>query len=191
MESSFPVYYDAYSKEEEDITPYNKPRWILVINSTKEDELNRLCPKPWRYQKPTEVDTVPKWGQFSLSYPGGGFVADLGYEKTTALGIIQTLENHGWLDLQSRPMILEFYAFNPSTNILVDATYFYEIQPSGFKAPFERIQIIFLYSKETGAHQFYLVCVVIFIIFVLLYVARICYNVYKHKFRFLGHSGIG
>ena len=155
MKASFPVCYDAYSKEEEDITPYNKPGWIPDINSTKEDELIRLCPKPWRYQKPTEDDTVSQWGQFSL-YPGGGFVADLGYEKITVLGIIQTLQNRGWLDLQSRPMILEFYAFNPSTNTLVDATYFYEIKPSGFKAPFERIQIIFLYSKEMAHTNFIL-----------------------------------
>ena len=79
------------------------------MNSTKEDVLNRLCPKPWRYQKPIETDTVPKWGQFSL-YPGGGFVADLGYEKESGLGVLEMLQRHRWLDRSSslRPGLRAF-----------------------------------------------------------------------------------
>ena len=183
MKAIFPVCYDPYSKEDEDTTPYNKPGWILVENSTKKEELNRLCPKPWRYQRPAETDTVSKWGQFAL-YPGGGFMADLGYDKKIGISVIESLENHGWLDLQSRSVILEFSAFSPPTNLLVVATYFYEIQPTGFKAPFERIKIISMYSKESGSHQFYLICILLFMVFVLLYMGRICNTVYKQRLRF-------
>ena len=101
-------------------------------------------------------------------------MADLGYEKEVGLGILETLQRHKWLDRQSRPVISEFSAFNPPTNLLVIATYFYEIQPSGFKAAFERIAAISVYSKETGSHQFYLICILLFILFVLLYLGRIC-----------------
>ena len=183
MRTTFPTCYYAYSKENEDRTPYHKPGWIAVENTTKEEVLNRLCPKPWRYQNPAKTDTVPKWGQFAL-YPGGGFVADLGYEKKISLDIIESLQRHEWLDLQSRPVILEFSAFNPSTNLLTIATYFYEIKPSGFKAPFERIKTISVYSKETGSHQFYLICILILIIFVVLYMGRVCYTVYIQRSRF-------
>ena len=183
MKTTFPTCNYAYAKENEDNTPYNKPGWVAVENFTKNDELNRLCPKPWRYQEPAETDTVPKWGQFSL-YPGGGFVADLGYEKKIGLDIIETLQKHGWLDLQTRPVILEFSAFNPPTNLMVVSTYFYEILPSGFKAPFERIKTISVYSKETGSHQFYLICILLFILLVLLYMGRICYSIYKQGRQF-------
>lgn len=183
MKTTFPICYYAYSKENEDITPYNQPGWISVKNSTRKDELNILCPKPWRYQKPVKTDTVPKWGQFSL-YPGGGFVADLGYDNEISLGIIETLQRNRWLDLQSRNVILEFSAFNIPTNLLVVATYFYEIQPSGLKAPFQRIKTISVYAKENGSHQFYLICVLLFIIFVLLFLVRICYTIHKQRLRF-------
>ena len=121
---------------------------------------------------------VPKWGQFSL-YPGGGYVADLGYEKNETLEVMKTLHRHGWLDRQSRSLILEFSTFNPSTNLLVVANYFYELQPSGLKALFERIETISLYSKEKGLHQFHILCFTFFNVFVLLYMGRVCYNIYK------------
>ena len=180
MKTTFRLCHHAYSKKNEDVTPY---RQIPSDNSTKKDELNRFCPKPWRYQTPAETDTVPKWGQFHL-YPGGGFVADLGYEINISLGIMEMLQKHGWLDLQSRAVIFEFSAFNPPSNLLVVATYFYEIHPSRFKAPFERIKTISLPSKETSAYRFYLLCVLIFLILVLLYVARICYTVCHQRLRF-------
>ena len=59
------------------------------------------------------------------------------------------------------------------------ATYFYEIQSSSFSAPLEKIDIISVYSKGTGSHQFYRVCILLLIIFVLLYVGRICHRVYQ------------
>ena len=172
-----------YSDKNEDTTPFHKPGWIPFDNSTKKDQLFRLCPKPWRYEKPGQTDAVPKWGQFSV-YPGGGFIADLGYDIKTALVILETLQRHNWLDRQSRSVILEFAAFNPSTNFIVVATYFYEIQSSSYRALLEKINIISVYSKETGSHQFYLFCVLLLIIFVVLYVGRICYRVYQLRSRF-------
>jgi len=178
MKPAFPICYDVYSDKNEDTTPFHKPGWIRFDNFTKKDELFRLCPKPWRYEKPEQTDVAPRWGQFSL-YPGGGFIADLGYDMKTALAILKTLQRQNWLDRQSRSVILEFAAFNPSTNFLVVATYFYEIQSSSYSAPLEKINVISVYSKETGSHQFYLVCILLLIIFVLLYVGKICYRVYQ------------
>ena len=183
MKSAFPVCYDVYSDKNEDTTSFYKPGWIPLNHSTKKDELFQLCPKPWRYEKPGQGDAIPKWGQFSL-YPGGGFIADLDYDIKTALVTLKTLQRHNWLDRQSRSVILEFAAFNPSTNFIVVATYFYEIQSSSLSAPLEKINIISVYSKETGSHQFYLVCILLFIIFVLLYVGRICYRCYRLRLRF-------
>ena len=117
-------------------------------------------------------------------YPEGGFIADLGYDIKTELVILETLQRHNWLDRQSRSVILEFAAFNPSTIFIVVATYFYEIQSSSYRAPLEKINIISVYSKETGSHQFYQVCILLFIIFVVLYVERICYRVYQLRSRF-------
>ena len=178
MKIMFPVCYDGYSEANEEKTAYNKPGWKPVDNSTTHNELLRLCPKPWRYQDAGVSDTVPKWGQFSF-YPGGGFVADLGYENATGFSIIENLRSNEWLDRQTRAVIVEFSAFNPSVNVLGIATYFYEVETSGYSAPFTRIDVISLYSTESASQQFYSICVLLFIVFVLLYLGRECYKLYR------------
>ena len=181
----FPVCFDVYSKANEDMTPFNRPGWIQVTDSagTSESELYRLCPKPWRYQQAEETDTVPKWGKNSF-YPGGGFVADLGYDIGTGLSIVDTLEKFRWLDRQTRVVILSFSTFNPSTNLLAVGTYFYEIQPSGHAGFFERIDVLPLHVLQSGFHEFYLVFILFFIIFVMIYLGRECYNVSQQKCRY-------
>ena len=183
MKHMFPVCYSEYSSSNEDKTAFNKPGWKPTDNSTNRDELFRHCPKPWRYQDAEETDTVPKWGQFSF-YPGGGFVADFGYGNATGFSITEELQKDGWLDRQTRAIILEFSAFNPTTNLLGIATYFYEIEPAGYSAPFTTTEVISLYSTDTGSRQFYLICILLFIIFVTLYLGRECYRMFKQRSRY-------
>ena len=183
MKGMFPVCYDGYSEANEDKRAYNKPGWKPVDNSTTPDELLRLCPKPWRYQDAGVSDTVPQWGQFSF-YPGGGFVADLGYENVTGFSIIENLKTYAWLDRQTRAVILEFSAFNPSVNVLGIGTYFYEVEASGYSAPFTRIDVISLYYTTSAWQQFYSICVLLFIVFVLLYLGQEGYKLYKLRFRY-------
>ncbi len=183
MTTMFPVCYDGYGVENEDRTPYSKPAWKPTDNSSSHEELLRLCPKPWRYQNPGESDTMPKWGQFSF-YPGGGFVADLGYENATGFSIIENLKTNEWLDRQTKAVIVEFSAFNPSVNVLGIATYFYEVGASGYTATFKRIYVLSLHSTQTAAKQFYMICVLLFVVFVLLYLGRECYKLCKRGFRY-------
>ena len=180
---NFPECYGELSRASESTSPFNRPGWKPVDNSTKSDELFRLCPKPWRYQKPAENDGVPKWGQFSF-YPWGGFVADLGYENATGFGIIRQLQKDSWLDRQTRVVILEFATFNPSTSLLFIGTYFFETEISGYKSPISRSAVISLDSTETASQHFYLVCVLLFMIFVFLYTGRECYRLNKRRSRY-------
>ena len=175
--------YDGYGVENEDRTPYSKPAWKPTDNSSSHKELLQLCPKPWRYQNPGESDNVPKWGQFSF-YPGGGFVADLGYENTTGFSIIENLKSNDWLDRQTKAVIMEFSAFNPSVTVLGIATYFYEVGASGYTTTFKRIDVLSLHSTQTAAKQFYMICVLLFIVFVLLYLGREGYKLCKSGFRY-------
>ena len=179
----FPVCYGGYLRVNEDKTSFSKPGWKPVDNSTNKDELFRLCPKPWRYQSAEDMDTVPKWGQFSF-YPGGGFVVDLGYENSTGFTVIETLQSNDWLDRQTRAIILEFSSFNPSVNLLCMATYFFEVEASGYSVPFTRTEVISLDSAGAGSQLFYLICVLFFIIFVALYLGRECYRLYKQRSRY-------
>ena len=185
MKTMFPVCYEGYSETNEDKTAYNKPGWKPVNSSTSDhEELLLLCPKPWRYQDAEQTaGTARKWGQFSF-YHEGGFVADLGYDNATGFSIIENLQDNNWLDKQTRAVIMDFSFFNPSVNILGVATYFYEVETSGLKAPFSRTEVISLDSTETASHQFYFICMFLFIVFALFYLARECYKLYSQRSRY-------
>ena len=111
-------------------------------------------------------------------------MADLGYESTTGFSIIENLKTNYWLDRQTRAVIVEFSAFNPSVNVLGIATYFYEVGASGYTATFKRIDVLSLHSTQTAAIQFYMICVLLFIVFVLLYLGREGYKLCKQGFRY-------
>ena len=171
METSFQECFKGYSTKNEDKTAYNKPGWRPVDNAARNDELLQLCPKPWRYQHAEETDTTPRWGHFSF-YDGGGFVADLGYDNHTGFSIVTNLQNNGWLDRQTRVVLAEFSTYNPSVNILGVATYFYEVDASGLKAASMQTRALSLDSTDTPSHQFYLICLFLFIVLVLHYIYR-------------------
>ena len=183
METSFQECFKGYSTKNEDKTAYNKPGWRPVDNAARNDELLQLCPKPWRYQHAEETDTTPRWGQFSF-YDGGGFVADLGYDNHTGFSIVTNLQNNGWLDRQTRVVLAEFSTFNPSVNILSVATYFYEVDASGLRAASMQIRVLSLDSTGTPSHQFYLICLFLYILFIFLYFGRETFKLYNLRSRY-------
>ena len=111
-------------------------------------------------------------------------MADLGYGHATGFSIIEELQKDAWLDRQTRAIILQFSAFNPTANLLAIATYFYEIEPSGYSASFTTTEVISLDSSDTSSRKFYLICILIFILFVVLYLGRECYRLYKQRSRY-------
>ena len=111
-------------------------------------------------------------------------MVDLGYENSTGFTVIETLQSNDWLDRQTRAIILEFSSFNPSVNLLCMATYFFEVEASGYSVPFTRTEVISLDSAGAGSQLFYLICVLFFIIFVALYLGRECYRLYKQRSRY-------
>ena len=183
METSFQECFKGYSTKNEDKTVYNKPGWRPIDNVTRNDELFQLSPKPWRYQHAEETDTTPRWGQFSF-YDGGGFVADLGYDSHTGFSIITSLQKNGWLDRKTRVVLAEFSTFNPSVNILGVATYFYEVDASGLIAASMQTRVLSLDSTGTPSHQFYLICLFLYIVFVFLYFGREIFRLYNRRSRY-------
>ena len=183
METSFHECFKGYSTKNEDKTAYNKPGWRPFDNATRNDELLQLCPKPWRYQHAEETDTTPRWGKFSF-YDGGGFVADLGYDNHTGFSIVTNLQNNGWLDRQTRVVLAEFSTYNPSVNILGVATYFYEVDASGLKAASMQTRALSLDSPDAPSHQFYLICLFLYIVLVFLYFGREIFRLYIYRSRY-------
>ena len=169
---------DFYSFDEEDRTHLNLPGWQPFSGSVQWANLSDLCPAPWRYVP--SVQESPSWGLFHV-YDGGGYVANLGYTNDTARPIISNLREFGWIDRQTRAILLQFSIYNANTGYLSIATYYFEILPTGYGNPFSTIDTLVLTSTQTGFYQFYLICQLLFIIMVFLFVLKEVYKIYRKR----------
>lgn len=171
---------DYYSQEKEDRSPLNLPGWIPINVTAQFTNVSELCPAPWRYSPSQDFQLLPNWGFFN-TYGGGGYVADLGYGKDTAVLMISNLRENGWIDRYTRAVLLEFTIYNPFTGYLSISTYYYEILPTGYGNAFPRIDTILLTSTESGLYQFYLICQLLFIILVFVSICQEVYKVYRQR----------
>ena len=142
-----------------------------------------MCPKPWRYQTAEELDNDPIKGTYS-SYEGGGYVAVMGYDEGTAHGVLGETFGYGWVDRQTRAVILEFAVFNINTNLLSVVTYFYEVLATGAAYTARRVDTLALYSTESGALMFYYICQFLFMAMVLYYFIVMLVRLYRQRFGF-------
>ena len=70
---------------------------------------------PWRYSSPEELNNLPSWTQHNR-YDGGGYVLDLGYDKPTAIRMMEGVKDKDWIDRRTRAVLLEFQVLNLNTN---------------------------------------------------------------------------
>ena len=175
-------YYD-YSSDKEDKTPLSLPGWNPLPNNTSWSSTFKLCPKPWRYQNADEINTYPIEGRYN-SYEGGGYVASMGYDEETALEVLLETLGHGWIDRQTRAIILEFTVFNINTNLLSIATYFYEVQATGVASTATRVNTLEFYSTDSGAVMFYYICQFLFMAMVLYRLIMVLIHLYKLRLEF-------
>ncbi|XP_044184688.1 polycystic kidney disease protein 1-like 2 [Acropora millepora] len=170
--------YDYYSIDKEEKNPHNLPGWEPFRGSSNWANFSNLCPAPWNYVAQEKLHRSPSWGFFDI-YSGGGYVADLGYNKTTASPLIYYLQKYGWIDRQTRAVVLEFVVYNGNTGYLSISSFYYEILPIGCGHPFAIIDTFPLTSTQTGFYEFFLICQLLFIILVILFVFREVYAVYQ------------
>ncbi|XP_048586151.1 polycystic kidney disease protein 1-like 2 isoform X1 [Nematostella vectensis] len=171
--SSFARCLAPYEPEHEYRTSYNLPKWIPVTNTSHYGSvfnLRRLCPMPWRYQPSSELKTLAFHGKLK-SYAGGGFVADLGYNKRTALLVIDDLQANNWVDLQTVALFVEFTVFEPSTALFSHAKYLYEMSPAtGKPTLYHNIQTLSLYaSPDLNFRKFFNAIQIIILLLIFCY----------------------
>ena len=82
--------YGPYSTSSEDTDFYQRGWKPLENGMTKENVTLDVCPLHWRYQDALALDGMPFWGRLHY-YPGGGYVAELGYFPQKALSVILEL----------------------------------------------------------------------------------------------------
>ena len=147
FKSMFTYCYGPFTKNGED-----KRTWIDQNSSSA------LCPENWEYNGNGGSDT---WGRFAV-YSGGGYIANLGYNKFTAKRIVKDLKENNWIDRQTRAVLVEFSLYNPPSNLLAVITYYFEVLPSGFAGIFKSYGILSLSATNPQAHNIYLLFAFLF-----------------------------
>lgn len=151
-----------YSNEHQENSPYNMPGWVPVHNVSSILNLDSLCPKPWQHLTARELTTGPVHGQMA-TYDGGGYVANLGYNSKSALGVIQSLEQGHWIDDKTVAVVVECTVFEPSTSLFSVVNYLYERYPTGGVITSSRVKTITVYLPQGSSSYrvFYQVCQVV------------------------------
>ena len=145
--------FDFYSPTKEE-----KGSWIDL---RKMNGSSVLCPENWEYNADRRFGGFDSWGRFAV-YSGGGYIANLGYNKLTAKRIINDLKENHWVDRQTRAVLVEFSLYNPPSNLLAVMTYYFEVLPSGFAGTFKSYGILPLSATNSLAHSTYLLFVLLF-----------------------------
>lgn len=159
-----------YSSKSEDKTQYNLRDWTPVSNISAFEAsfvLNDLCPKPWRYKSAETLETLSFHG-FYATYGGGGYVADLGYNAETASGVIDDLENSGWIDERTFAVFVEFTVYEPSSTLFSAVKYLYERYPTGGTKTTGTIDTLMIYYPvDPTFRSLYLFCqlLLVFLVF--------------------------
>ncbi|XP_054552939.1 polycystic kidney disease protein 1-like 3 isoform X1 [Talpa occidentalis] len=113
-------------------------------NITKSDSI-------WHYQNQETVGSHPIQGEFAI-YSGGGYVVRLGRNSSTAVRMLQHLEQNHWLDHCTRSLFVEFVVFNANVNLFCAVTLVVESNNVG--AFFTSVRLDSLTFLQTSKKDF-------------------------------------
>ncbi|XP_032239241.2 uncharacterized protein LOC5513821 isoform X2 [Nematostella vectensis] len=136
--------YPSFSLNHEDKDFY-KPGWEPLDPGTDRNNVSfEECPQHWRYQSARDLNGLPVWGVTNI-YPGGGYVAELGYYPAKAYQVLDELYSNSWIDRHTRAVLLEFVVYNAQQNLFSAVTILVEFLPMGGMIPYSKIDTVRVY----------------------------------------------
>lgn len=169
-----------YSANKEQTSKYNLIGWVPILNASSFHsvfELEKVCPKPWRYHKASELSVLPFGGGAAVYY-GGGFVADLGYNLETAQKVLANLDENRWIDNLTVAVLVEFTVFEPRSQLFSSVRLLCERLPTGGLNLITKVHTIPVYFRKAGSSNVSQIFLPLFMIVVILLfvveLVRIC-----------------
>ncbi|XP_075692922.1 polycystin-1-like protein 3 [Rhinoderma darwinii] len=144
----------------EDTSNYG-PRWSTLGGSNASADM-------WTYHTVDELGGHPVWTQLGY-YPGGGYVAELGLNRSSAESVITNMETSKWLDSYTKAIFVEFNVYNANINLFCLATFILETTVIGGLFPSSEHLIMRLYQTTDGITTVKFVSEMLFIV-ILVYI---------------------
>ncbi|XP_072587689.1 polycystin-1-like protein 3 isoform X6 [Vulpes vulpes] len=110
-------------QDQEDTENYGVNWGPPDTNITKSDSI-------WHYQNQEILGGYPIQGEHA-TYSGGGYVVKLGRSSSTAISVLQHLEQSHWLDHCTKSLFVEFVVFNANVNLFCVVTLILESNNMG------------------------------------------------------------
>ncbi|XP_044125233.1 polycystic kidney disease protein 1-like 2 [Bufo gargarizans] len=151
-----------YSLDAEDMEHYSE-QWNISALSNSSDATSA-----WSYRSQSKLRSHPTWGRLT-TYRGGGYMVDLGGDRTTASRILQYLFNNVWLDTYTRAVFVEFTIYNANVNLFCLVSLMFETNALGTFQTHADLQSIRLYPYTDGLHIFVVAAEVMYFLFVIYY----------------------
>ena len=178
----FPPYSPSLDEGKTSKYPhYKRARDDLTLNDMGTDCAAQGCPEAdgnithcctsfshFKYKTYKELgeSSVYHWGMYNL-YPGGGFVIDL-KNATDGREKLEMLARHGWLDLKTRALFIDFAFYNPNIDLFIVCRILFEFLPSGMVKPQSTYRVVkvnsFSFSDPATMAENVLLCVMIALI---------------------------
>ncbi|RWR99729.1 polycystin-2-like protein, partial [Dinothrombium tinctorium] len=118
-----------------------------------------------------EINSFAKnavWGTLA-SYSGeGGYIVDLGLNKSKAIETIQMLKQNLWIDRGTRVVFIDFTTYNPNVNLFVVSKLIAEFPATGGMMTSWQFRTLNLLPSSGKATVNY-ICSVLFILFIIYY----------------------
>lgn len=148
---------------------------------TRPSPSNVISLSPWRYQTGAQSNTDYTASPRIGSYEPGGYIASLGYNKTSASRMLDDLERLGWIDRFTRVVFIEFAFYNGNNNML--STVLSAVEFTAFGGAFPRFDTFSfrLYRYFTTLQLAYLVCEIIFVVFIAKLMYKVFYDIYEQR----------
>ena len=176
VKSLFNSCVASYASSNEDTTSFHQSRWRL-FSPSKNGSLSilyQICPSAWHYSSAKKTQSLPLWGRLHLLniYGEGGYLAELGYDKSTALRVISELNLFDWIDRLTSAVIVEFTVFNSRVNLFSVSWIPIEFSPSGHVISSHMIRTMHIYDIGGGYSAVTIACQLLLVVCILFFVAK-------------------
>jgi len=177
---------NSYSDDTEDTDNYipgwYPPTWAHGYNASVPYNSRTRLERAFLY-------TPPTGDEFSIeapimTYPTGGYVADLTEQADQASSLIQDLEANQWIDEYTRAVLLEFNILNPNSKLFNQVILIFEYTPDGSTLWTTKVDVVQLYRYAGSAGVVALLSEILCGIFVLVITILEVIKVYRMRLEY-------
>ena len=118
-----------------------------------------------------ELNTIPIVGTYT-AYEGDGYVYELRGSLASLKGNLTLLQQMNWVDLQTRAVIIEFFAYNPNVNMLIASSILVEFLPTGHVLTSAHFDPITLFETNTNLSILKVACELVYMLFIVFFMYK-------------------